>query len=109
MRKELAVTLCARTLLPLGKARQLADLSRRDFEALLGERKISRNYTEENLEEDLDYVFGGSDSEMEAAVRPSLYSHESLDERDFERFAGLLSGKFDATRALLEDRRKEVE
>lgn len=39
VRKELSVTLYARQLLPLGKARQLADLSRRDFEALLGERQ----------------------------------------------------------------------
>ena len=31
VRKELAVTLYVRQLLPLGKARQLASLSRRDF------------------------------------------------------------------------------
>lgn len=58
MRKELAVTLYARRLLPLGKARQLAGLSRRDFEELLGERKVPRDYTEENLKEDLEYAFG---------------------------------------------------
>lgn len=58
VRKELAVTLYARQLLPLGKARQLAGLSRRDFEALLGERQVSRHYSEEDLEEDLDYAFG---------------------------------------------------
>jgi predicted HTH domain antitoxin len=58
VRKELAVTLYARQLLPLGKARQLAGLSRRDFEALLGERQISRHYSEEELKEDLDYAFG---------------------------------------------------
>ncbi|WP_263808031.1 UPF0175 family protein [Salinibacter sp.] len=58
VRKELAVTLYARQLLPLGKARQLAGLSRRDFEALLGERQVPRDYTETNLEEDLEYAFG---------------------------------------------------
>lgn len=58
VRKELAVTLYARRLLPLGKARQLAGLSRRDFEELLGERQVPRDYTDENLEEDLEYAFG---------------------------------------------------
>lgn len=56
--RELAVTLHARQLLPLGKARQLAGLSRRDFEALLGERQVPRHYSEENLEADLDYALG---------------------------------------------------
>lgn len=59
VRKELAVTLYARQLLPMGKARQLTGLSRRDFEVLLGERQIPRYYTEEDLEADLDYAFGG--------------------------------------------------
>lgn len=60
VRKELALTLYARKLLPLGKARQLAGLSRRDFEALLGERQVSRHYTEADLDEDLDYAFGAT-------------------------------------------------
>ncbi|WP_103027754.1 UPF0175 family protein [Salinibacter altiplanensis] len=59
VRKELAVTLYACQLLPLGKARKLAGLSRRDFEALLGDRQIPRHYSTEDLEADLDYVFGG--------------------------------------------------
>jgi len=58
VRKELAITLYARQLLPLGKARQLAGLSRREFEALLGERQVPRHYSAEDLEEDLDYAFG---------------------------------------------------
>lgn len=62
VRKELAVTLYARRLLPLGKARELSGLSRRDFEVLLGERQVPRDYTEEELEEDLRYAFG-TDSE----------------------------------------------
>lgn len=61
IRKELAVTLYARQLLPLGKARQLAGLSRRDFEALLGERQVVRDYTEADLEDDLDYAFSDAD------------------------------------------------
>jgi len=107
VRKELAVTLYARQVLPLGKARQLTDLSRRDFEALLGERQVPRYYSEADLEEDLDHALGSSDSEMGATVRPSLHAHESPDERDLERFAGLFSGQGDATQALLEDRRRE--
>lgn len=58
VRKELAVTLYARQLLPLGKARKLAGLSRRDFEALVGERQVPRHYSGEDLEADLDYAFG---------------------------------------------------
>lgn len=65
VRKELAVTLYARQLLPLGKARQLAGLPRCDFENLLGERQIPRHYSEEDLEVDLDYAFG--DEEQEAS------------------------------------------
>jgi predicted HTH domain antitoxin len=52
------VTLYAHQLLPLGKARQLTGLSRRDFEALLGARQVPRHYSEEDLEEDFDYAFG---------------------------------------------------
>ena len=38
--KELALALYARQILPLGKARYLAGMTRRDFEDLLGERHI---------------------------------------------------------------------
>lgn len=65
IRKELAVTLYARQLLPLGKARQLAGLSRRDFEALLGERRIPRDYTEADLADDLDYALSDADDATE--------------------------------------------
>ena len=64
--KELAVTLYARQLLPMGKARKLADLSRRDFEALLGERQIPRHYSEEDLQADLDYAFGDTQNQEKA-------------------------------------------
>ncbi len=62
VRKELAVTLYARRLLPLGKARQLAGVSRRDFEALLSKRQMPRDYTEENLEVDFDYALNTESS-----------------------------------------------
>ncbi len=65
IRKELAVTLYARQLLPLGKARQLAGLSRRDFEALLSERRVLRDYTEADLADDLDYAFSDADDATE--------------------------------------------
>jgi predicted HTH domain antitoxin len=54
-RKELAVALYARDVLSLGKARLLAQMTRWEFEDLLGERRIPRHYTAENLDEDLRY------------------------------------------------------
>lgn len=56
--KELALALYHRGLLPLGKARALARMNRRQFEQLLGERQIPRHYTEVNLEEDLRHAHG---------------------------------------------------
>ena len=53
VRKELALALYARQILPLGKARRLAGLTRRDFEQLLGERQIQRAYTAEDLGQDI--------------------------------------------------------
>ncbi len=56
--KELALALYRRGLLPLGKARALARMNRRQFEQLLGDRQIPRHYTEVNLEEDLRHAHG---------------------------------------------------
>lgn len=56
MKRELAVSLCARDILSFGKARALAELSKREFQELLGDRKIPRHYGEQELEEDLDYA-----------------------------------------------------
>jgi len=56
MKRELAVSLYARDVLSFGKARALADLSKREFQELLGEREITRHYSEQELEEDLDYA-----------------------------------------------------
>ncbi|MBE9175514.1 UPF0175 family protein [Synechocystis salina LEGE 06155] len=54
--KELALSLYQQELLSFGKARELAQIEYRDFSALLGERKITRHYTEMELAEDLDYA-----------------------------------------------------
>jgi predicted HTH domain antitoxin len=57
-RKELALALYERDVLPLGKARLLAQMTRWEFEELLGERGITRHYTEADLEEDIRYGLG---------------------------------------------------
>jgi predicted HTH domain antitoxin len=56
LQKELALALYRRGVLSLGEASKLAGLSRWAFEELLGERGISRHYTEETLVEDLEYA-----------------------------------------------------
>lgn len=58
-RKELALALYHRGVLPVGKARLLAQMTRWEFEALLGEREIIRQYTEADLEEDIQYGLSG--------------------------------------------------
>jgi predicted HTH domain antitoxin len=57
-RKELALALYQRGVLPLGKARLLARMTRWEFEELLGQRKILRHYTDMDLEEDIYYGLG---------------------------------------------------
>lgn len=57
-RKELALGLYQRGVLPLGKARLLARMTRWEFEELLGQRRILRHYTDIDLEEDIDYGLG---------------------------------------------------
>ncbi|MBD2234644.1 UPF0175 family protein [Phormidium tenue] len=54
--KELALALYAQELLSFGKARELASLDHRQFSQLLGDRHITRHYSESELEEDLDYA-----------------------------------------------------
>ena len=56
LKRELAVSLYARDVLSFGKARALADLSKKEFHELLGEREITRHYGKQELEEDLDYA-----------------------------------------------------
>jgi len=57
-RKELALALYQRGLLPASKAGLVAQMTRWEFETLLGERQIPRHYTDTDLEEDLEYALG---------------------------------------------------
>jgi Uncharacterised protein family (UPF0175). len=57
-RKELALALYQRGVLPLGKARLMARMTRWEFEELLGRHKILRHYTDVDLEEDIAYGLG---------------------------------------------------
>ena len=56
VKRELALSLYARGILSFGKARELADVSKLEFHRLLGEREISRHYTEAELDEDIEYA-----------------------------------------------------
>jgi predicted HTH domain antitoxin len=58
LRKELALALYQRRVLPLGKARVLAQMTRWEFGELLGRRKVPRHYSEEELQEDIRYARG---------------------------------------------------
>jgi predicted HTH domain antitoxin len=50
---ELAIHLYATGILPFGPARRLAGLSKLEFHALLGQRRIARQYEVEDYEKDL--------------------------------------------------------
>lgn len=58
IRRELALALYRRGVLSLGKARILAQMSRWQFEQLLGERRIPRHYTASDLAEDIAHAHG---------------------------------------------------
>jgi predicted HTH domain antitoxin len=58
LRKELALALYQRGVLSLGKARVLAQMTRWEFEELLGQRRTTRHYTRVDLEEDIRYALG---------------------------------------------------
>jgi predicted HTH domain antitoxin len=58
IRRELALALYRRGVLSLGKARVLAQMSRWQFEQLLGERRIPRHYTAHDLAEDIQHAHG---------------------------------------------------
>lgn len=55
---EIACTFYARDLLSLGRAAELAGLSKTDFGLELGRRGIARHYTPTELEADLAYARG---------------------------------------------------
>lgn len=54
--KELALALYQRRILPFGKARLLCQLTTWEFEELLGERCIPRDYDANTMEDDLMYA-----------------------------------------------------
>ena len=56
LRAELGVALYAQSILPLGKASELAGISRQRFADLLAQREIPRHYTEHELAQDLEYA-----------------------------------------------------
>mgnify|MGYP006312936613 CR=1 FL=1 len=55
---ELALSLYARGILSFGKARELAGMGKFEFGQLLGQRRISRHYGQEEVEDDLRYARG---------------------------------------------------
>lgn len=58
LRRDLAVVLYARGALSVGKAAEFAGLTRREFDELLGRRRVPRQYGEDALAEDLAYAEG---------------------------------------------------
>lgn len=53
LRAELAVHLYATGILSFGPARRLADMSKMEFHFLLGQRRIERQYSDEDYKEDM--------------------------------------------------------
>jgi len=53
---ELAVALYTQGILSFGKARELARMGKAEFGILLGERNLTRHYSEEELKDDLTYA-----------------------------------------------------
>ncbi|MCD4809925.1 MAG: UPF0175 family protein [Methanosarcinales archaeon] len=56
LHKELALALYQRGVLSSGKACSLAGMTRWEFEDFLGLHRVRRHYTDENLEEDINYA-----------------------------------------------------
>jgi predicted HTH domain antitoxin len=54
--KLLAVTLYAKGILGIGKARELAGVSKLEFYALLKKEGVALNYSEEDLEKDIKSI-----------------------------------------------------
>ena len=54
LKQELAIRLYAKRLLSLGKARQLAGMTKWDFLSLLTKEGIARHYDQAELQKDLD-------------------------------------------------------
>ena len=58
LRKELALALYARGALSIGKSAEVAGMPRREFEAMLAQRRIERPYSFSELQRDLDFAGG---------------------------------------------------
>ena len=56
---DLAVAYYERGLISVGKAAELAGLSRMELERVLGERRVVRNYNEHDLRADLEFARTG--------------------------------------------------
>jgi len=56
LKKELALALYQRGAVSSGNACQIAGVDRWQFNTLLKARKISRHYTDRDLEEDIEYA-----------------------------------------------------
>ncbi len=59
---DLAVHLYRYGFLSFGKARLLAGMNKWEFSGKLGNLQIARHYTRDDLEEDLKFGYGKSDS-----------------------------------------------
>lgn len=57
--KELALALYQRKILSFGKARQLGNMTKWEFQEELNKRGITRHYTEKELKEDLEFAKRG--------------------------------------------------
>jgi predicted HTH domain antitoxin len=58
LRMELAIALYSQQVLSLGKAAELAEMSRLSFGELVGRRGIPRHYGDKDLAQDLSYARG---------------------------------------------------
>ena len=58
--KELAISLYQRGALAIGKARQLAGISKWEFQRELQKRDVKRHYDEQEVEEDVEYARNGN-------------------------------------------------
>jgi predicted HTH domain antitoxin len=56
LRAELAIALYAQSILPFGKASELAGVSGYTFADLISERGLPRHYSEDDLAQDLEYA-----------------------------------------------------
>lgn len=54
--KKLSIILYEKHILSFGKARELAKMSKWEFQEEIGKRKISRHYTEKDLKEDIKFA-----------------------------------------------------